>query len=146
MLLTQLAEVNYLISQLLRVILMFHISVFIIAFTAALRNQTFQMATNALLILKKLLSVAILINLITLDFLRSESFCVVLQTTSLHRLGPPDPNNPNDSPPCVGNHWVSRFLKRHPEYKVTRQKTLDLERKRAEGYKALEESRTCVMS
>jgi hypothetical protein len=38
----------------------------------------------------------------------------------------------------VGQHWVSRFLKRHPEYTLKRQKVLDLERKRAEPYENLE--------
>ena len=46
----------------------------------------------------------------------------------------PDPDNPENRPPRVGDKWVSRFLKRHPEYIVARQKTLDLERKQAEGY------------
>ena len=51
----------------------------------------------------------------------------------------PDPDNPNEQSPQVGNHWVARFLKRHPEYRIKRQKILDLERKQAEGYKALQE-------
>ena len=46
----------------------------------------------------------------------------------------PDPESPNNCPPQVGDKWVSRFLKRHPEYTVARQKTLDFERKQAEGY------------
>ena len=51
----------------------------------------------------------------------------------------PDPDNPNEQPPQVGNHWVARFLKRRPEYRIKRQKILDLERKQAEGYKTLQE-------
>jgi hypothetical protein len=51
------------------------------------------------------------------------------------------PTSTDDSelkPPSVGRHCVSRFLKRHPEYTLKRQKVLDLERKRAESYENLE--------
>ena len=51
----------------------------------------------------------------------------------------PDLDDPEDKPPRVSDKWVSRFLKRHPQYTIVRQKTLDIERKQAEGYKALEE-------
>jgi hypothetical protein len=48
------------------------------------------------------------------------------------------PASPDKKPPSVGQHWVSRFLGRHPEYTLKRQKVLDLERKRAESYENLQ--------
>jgi len=44
------------------------------------------------------------------------------------------PASTDEKPPSFGRHWVSRFLERHPEYTLKRQKALDLERKRAESY------------
>src|ERR1700751_2692101 len=35
------------------------------------------------------------------------------------------------NPPKVGQHWVRRYLKRHPEYHIRRQRSIDIERKRA---------------
>jgi len=32
------------------------------------------------------------------------------------------PASPDEKPPSVGQHWVSRFLGRHPEYTLKRQK------------------------
>jgi hypothetical protein len=49
------------------------------------------------------------------------------------------PASPDEKPPSVGQHWVSRFLERHPEYTLKRQKVLDLERKRAESYENLKD-------
>lgn len=34
-------------------------------------------------------------------------------------------------PPIVGAHWVARFLQRHPQYVVRKQKPLATERKNA---------------
>jgi hypothetical protein len=48
------------------------------------------------------------------------------------------PTSTDEKQPSVGRHWVSRFLQRHPKYTLKRQKVLDLERKRAESYKNLE--------
>jgi hypothetical protein len=48
------------------------------------------------------------------------------------------PASTDEKPPSVGQHWVRRFLKRHPEYTLKRQKVLDLERKRAESYENLQ--------
>jgi hypothetical protein len=67
-----------------------------------------------------------------------ELLCAAADSILMHSYTP-DPNDPEDKFPRVSNKWVSRFLKHHPEYTVVRQKTLDLERKQAEGYKALEE-------
>jgi hypothetical protein len=47
------------------------------------------------------------------------------------------PASPDEKPPSVGQHWASRFLERHPEYTLKRQKVLDLERERAESYESL---------
>jgi hypothetical protein len=47
------------------------------------------------------------------------------------------PASTDEKPPSVGQHWVRRLLKRHPEYTLERQKVLDLERKRAESYENL---------
>ena len=49
----------------------------------------------------------------------------------------PDPDNLENKPPHISNKWVSRFLKCYPQYTIIRQKTLDIEHKQAEGYKAL---------
>src|SRR5436190_23448347 len=68
---------------------MFHTHVSIIASTVSRQNQIFLATTDASHLLKRLLSVAILIGLIVWDFLRSKSFCVVQQITFLRRLGPP---------------------------------------------------------
>ena len=38
-----------------------------------------------------------------------------------------DPENP----PRVGEHWTERFLDRHPEYHIRRQRAINIERKRA---------------
>ena len=38
---------------------------------------------------------------------------------------------PNSIAPTVGHQWATRFLKRHPQYYIRRQKTLDLNRKNA---------------
>jgi hypothetical protein len=53
------------------------------------------------------------------------------------------PASPDEKPPSVGQHWVSRFLERHPEYTLKRQKVLDLERKRAESYENLKTGFNC---
>lgn len=37
-------------------------------------------------------------------------------------------NDPLTPPPQVGEHWVTRFLQRHPEYHIKKQKTLDVPR------------------
>ena len=37
----------------------------------------------------------------------------------------------SDPPPRVGDHWASRFLDRHPEYHIRKQKTIDADRKNA---------------
>jgi hypothetical protein len=34
------------------------------------------------------------------------------------------PASPDEKPPSVGQHWISRFLERHPEYTLKRQKFL----------------------
>src|SRR5262249_26237767 len=39
--------------------------------------------------------------------------------------------NPSIPPPTVGQHWPARFLKRHPELFVTKQKPIEPERKDA---------------
>ncbi len=65
---------------------MFHAHVSIIAFTVGQQNQIFLVTIDISYLLKRLLSVAILISLIVWDFLRSESFCVVQQITYLQRL------------------------------------------------------------
>jgi hypothetical protein len=33
-------------------------------------------------------------------------------------------------PPTIGRHWLQRFLHRHPEYLVRRQRAIDIERKK----------------
>jgi hypothetical protein len=33
-------------------------------------------------------------------------------------------------PPTIGSHWLQRFLRRHPEYLVRRQRAIDIERKK----------------
>jgi hypothetical protein len=48
------------------------------------------------------------------------------------------PTSTDKKQPSVGRHWVSRFLKRYPEYTLKRQKVLDLERKRAVSYENLQ--------
>jgi len=48
------------------------------------------------------------------------------------------PTSTDEKPPSVGQHWVSRVLKRHPEYILKRRKVLDLERKRSESYENLQ--------
>jgi len=48
------------------------------------------------------------------------------------------PASTDEKPPSVGQHWVGRFLERHPEYTLKRQKVPDLERKRAESYENLQ--------
>jgi hypothetical protein len=34
-------------------------------------------------------------------------------------------------PPTLGDHWLRRFLQRHPEYHIRRKRAMDIERKRA---------------
>ncbi|KAJ5508326.1 hypothetical protein N7527_010469 [Penicillium freii] len=36
-----------------------------------------------------------------------------------------------EPPPQIGDHWLKRFLKRHPEYYVRRRRALDVERSAA---------------
>lgn len=43
------------------------------------------------------------------------------------------------SPPIVGQHWVARFLKRHPEFRVVKQRVLDKERQEAESYQSVQQ-------
>lgn len=38
------------------------------------------------------------------------------------------PRDSPDDPPKTGDHWLKRFLKRHPEYYIRRRKALDVER------------------
>ena len=45
-----------------------------------------------------------------------------------HQLSSPEPNTP---PPNVGATWTARFLERNPQFYIRKQKTLDLNRKRA---------------
>jgi hypothetical protein len=40
-------------------------------------------------------------------------------------------DNPASHPPIVSNKWTKRFLKRHPEYHKQKQKSINIERKRA---------------
>ena len=42
-------------------------------------------------------------------------------------------------PPTVGQHWVSRFLARHPEFEIATQKPLAVERHVAEEIEVIQE-------
>ena len=33
-----------------------------------------------------------------------------------------------DEPPTVGEHWPNRWLKRHPEFTVQKEKSIEMER------------------
>ena len=37
----------------------------------------------------------------------------------------------NEQPPTVGEHWPNRWLKRHPEYTIQKEKSIEMERQRA---------------
>jgi hypothetical protein len=41
-------------------------------------------------------------------------------------------DDPLTPPPKIGEHWLSRFLKRHPEYYRRRRRAVDIERQRAQ--------------
>ncbi|KAJ5521437.1 hypothetical protein N7527_005552 [Penicillium freii] len=39
-----------------------------------------------------------------------------------------------EPPPQIGDHWLKRFLKRHPEYYIRRRRALDVERSAFQDY------------
>ncbi len=45
----------------------------------------------------------------------------------------------SENPPTVGQNWAKRFLARHPEYSIRKQKTLDVERKNAHDPKTIQD-------
>ena len=38
--------------------------------------------------------------------------------------------DPSSPAPTIGGHWLNRFMKRHPEYHIRRQRAMDIERKK----------------
>ena len=49
------------------------------------------------------------------------------------------PSESDTEPPKVGPHWTRRFLERHPEFKVRKQRSIDSKRKNAHDPESFED-------
>lgn len=47
--------------------------------------------------------------------------------------------NPDTPPPIVGDKWLKRWLRRHPQYNQRRSRAIELDRKRAEDREGIQE-------
>jgi hypothetical protein len=61
---------------------------------------------------------------------------IATAANSILKEGHSDKSSP---PPTIGEHWIQRFLARHPEYKIRRRRSMDIERKRAHDKTTIEQ-------